>query len=420
MPSPPPPPADPKPHERFALPRPLPEFTLPPEGVPPAVEARYFAPERWDAEVANRGPDDDRDPVEHGLGKQESEAAAVLFVSDFHMADGSAGGDDFLDSHLHRDEDLGLMTGFFPPGGSRAGLFASVVTFALERVARRAAGRPRLDVVLHGDVVNFLELKGRGGTFVSRKHLPFYHTLDALRGRGTVYWLRGNHDYVVPEGPWRRGEFYANPALQVLAEHGDVFDQENWPPGPNNKGSRLAIEAGSPFEVHAGVDEHGTVKYLMSGIDNLRPWDDDAIEAFLDRRARHSDVALIAAALARLDYLGAADDSAAYQGALKRRQRQEYRDWLMVQGHTHVPAFAAGVYYNTGTWIATLVAPGGEEKHVEAFPFLLVYRDADGRRVEEYYTADQPTADDAPTAVLHTKESVNELRREYGYGELDD
>lgn len=404
-------------HEPFPLPRPRTEFDLPADGGSPAAVDRYFAPERWNAEVANHHPGDGRDPVAHGLGKVESTAEAVLVISDFHMADGSAGGDDFLDSHLHRDDEVGVETGFFPPGESRAGLFAAVVTFALDRV-RRAGGHPRLDVVLNGDVINFLELKGRGGTVVSRKHLPFYRTLDALGGFGTVVWLRGNHDYVVPHGPWRRGEFYANSALQLLAEHGDVFDEENWPPGPGNKGSRLAIEAGSPFEVHAGVDEAGTIKYLMSGIDNLRPWSDAAIRGFLDRRAKHSDVAAVTAIVSRLKYLGAADDSAAYNGALKRRKMSEYRDWLMTQGHTHVPAFAAGEYYNTGTWITTLVAPAGEEKQVEAFPFLLVYRDRSGGRAEEYYTADQPEGGGPPTARLHTRESVDELRREYGYEPL--
>ncbi len=410
-------PADLRPWEPFPLPRPLPEFDLPPDGGSPAEVQRYFAPERWEEEVARCRAHDGRDPVEHGLGRLESTAPAVLVLSDFHMADGGAGGDDFLDSHLRHDEELGLETGFFPAGESRARLVASVVTWALARV-RRAGGHPRLDVVLNGDVVNFLELKGRGGTYVSRKHLPFYRTLDALRGRGEVFWLRGNHDYAVPEGPWRRGEFYDNPALRLLAEHGDAFDEENWPPGPTNKGSRLAIEAGSPFEVHAGVEDSGEVKYLMSGIDNLRPWSDGAIRAFLDRRAKHSEVAAITAVLARLEYLGAADDSAAYRGALRRRSAGPYRDWLMAQGHTHVPAFEAGVYYNTGTWIPTLVAPGGEERHIEKFPFLLVYRSRDGRRVEEYYTAEQESPAETPTAVLHTEDSVNELRAEYGYEPL--
>jgi len=75
----------------------------------------------------------------------------------------------------------------------------------------------------------------------------------------------------------------------------------------------------------------------MSGLDNVRPLSDDAINAFLDRRSRYSDVAAVAAALARLKFVGSADDSAAYKGALRRRKAKEYRDWLMVQGHTHVP-----------------------------------------------------------------------------------
>jgi len=389
------------------------EFMLP--GDRPEEEEEYFAPERWDVEVGDWRPTDDRDPVEHHLGKLESPATAVLVVSDFHMADGSAGGDDFLDSHLHRDADTGLQTGYFPAGESRAGLFAAVVTFALDRVAGQAAGSPALDLVLAGDVCNFLEMKGRGGSYVSRKHVAFYRTVAAVGRRGAVYWLRGNHDYVVPAGPWRRGEFYVNPALELLAEHGDVFDPDNWPPGPANKGSRLAIESGSPFEVHAGVDEKGVIKYLMSGVDNLRPWNDAAIRAFLDRRRPHSDVAAMTAALARLKSIGVADDSRAYAGARARRSGDPYRGWLMAQGHTHVPACVPGEYYNTGTWIPTLVAPNGEEKHIEAVPFLLVYRGRSGGRVEEYYTADQPTADAAATAVRHTPDSVNALRREYGY-----
>ncbi len=410
-------PTDPTPGTAYRLPAPLPEFLPPPGGDDPEREQTYFDPERWDAEVINHYQPDDRDRVEHDLGKAESSCPAALIVSDFHMADGSAGGDDFLDSHLHRDEELDLETGFFPPGQSRGRLFGAVATFALQRTALKARGRPKLDVVLGGDVINFLELKGRGGTFVSAKHRPFYRTLDALRGRGEVYWLRGNHDYVVPHGPWKRGEFYANPTLQTLVEHGDFWDKENWPPGPGNKGSRLAIEAGSPFEVHASVSKECEIKYLMSGVDNLRPWNNDAIEAFLDRRSKVSDVAAIAAVLTRLDYVGAADDSAAYKGALKRR-KGEYADWLMIQGHTHVPALDPGVYHNTGCWISTLVAPKGEERHVEKFPFVLVYLGQDGGRVEEYYTADQPTPDAVATAMLHTEESVNELRKEFGYQPL--
>jgi hypothetical protein len=155
----------------------------------------------------------------------------------------------------------------------------------------------------------------------------------------------------------------------------------------------------------------------MGGLDNLRPWSNDAIEGFLDRRSKFSDIAWVAATLARLKYLGGADDSDAYQGALTRRKR-EYRDWLMVQGHTHVPAAVPGVYYNTGTWISSLVAPDGEEKQIEAFPFLLVYLARDGSRVEEYYIGCDATPERPAYARLQTPESVNEFRKEFGYKEL--
>ena len=175
-----------------------------------------------------------------------------------------------------------------------------------------------------------------------------------------VYWLRGNHDYIVPSGPWRPGVFYTNRILKTLAEHGDFWDKGNWPPGPTNKGSRLVIEPGAAFEVHPEVLDDGTITYLMSGVDNLRPWSDDAVEDFLDRRSKYSDVAALAALISRLKFVGAADDSAAYQGALERRRQGPYQDWLMVQGHTHMPAAVPGVYYNLGTWITTLVAPEGQ------------------------------------------------------------
>jgi UDP-2,3-diacylglucosamine pyrophosphatase LpxH len=397
------------------LPEPAPDLLPPPEGDDPAAERQYFDPERWDAEAVNHLPRDDEDPVASGRGRVEGRGTAVLFLSDFHLADSTAGGDDFLESHLHPDEECGgLYTGFFPPGESRARLVLSVLTFAFDRVARRAGASAALDIVLVGDVINFLDLKGRGGTYVSRRHAPLFHGLAAAGRRAAVTWLRGNHDYVVPSGPWQTGEFYVNGALQVLAEHGDFWDKENWPPGPTNKGSRLVLEAGSAFEVHPSVTKDGTIQYLMSGLDNLRPWSNDAVEGFLDRRSKYSDVAALAAAVARLKFVGAADDSAAYQGALKRR-RGEYRDWLMAQGHTHVPAAAPGVYYNLGTWITTLVAPRGKEAQVEAFPFLLVYPGPDGRRAEEYYAVRRDAPDAPPRAVLQSVDSVNELRREFGY-----
>jgi hypothetical protein len=400
----------------FPLPEPLPELLPPPDGEDPASERTYFDPPRWDAEFTTgwKGPDE-RDPVAEGKGRLEGGGTAALFVSDFHLADGTAGGDDFLESHLRPEEALGgLYTGFFPAGDSRARLFTSVLTFALRRVEDRAQPGARLDVVGHGDLINFLELKGRGGTLVSSKHRPLFRALAAVRSRAQVYWLRGNHDYVVPTGLWERGEFYTNDRLQTLAEHGDFWDGENWPPGPLNKGSQTMLTGGGPFEVHSWVNEDGTLHYLMAGLDNLRPWSDDAIQGFLNRRAKYSDVALAAALLAMVKDLGAADDSAAYKGARKRR-KGAHRDWLMVQGHTHVPAAVSGVYYNTGTWISTLVAPGGKEAEVSAFPFLLVYLDRDGRRVEEYYTVGEGVGRAQAEATLRSPEDVNELRKSFGY-----
>ncbi len=403
------------PHTPFILPDPAPDL-LPPGADDPEQEKAYFDPRRWDADAERPPPPDERDRVEHDLGRAEGSGSAVLILSDFHLADGSVAGDDFLDSHLHRDEELGLETGFFPAGQSRARLVASVVTFARQRV-RQVAGAAPLDVVLNGDVINFLEMKGRGGTLVSRRHRLLFRMLAALRGQAPVYWLRGNHDYVVPAGPWERGEFYANGRLRVLVEHGDFWDKENWPPGLANTGSRLVLEGAGAFEGLGEVTKKGDLKYLMAGVDNLRPWNDDAFKGFLNRRRKYSDVALVASLVAKLKFVGAADDSAAYKGALQRREGK-YRDWLMVQGHTHVPAFDAGVYYNTGSWIATLVAPKGEERHLEFFPFLLVYLDRDGRRVEEYYTTGQEKPADPPLTTLHTRQSVEELRRAYGYKEL--
>lgn len=405
--------------EGVPLPDPRPDFLPPPEGDPREFERLYFDPERWDAEVANHFIPNTDDPVAVGRGQVEGQGSAALFVSDFHMADGTAGGDDFLESHLHPEEEYGgLYTGYFPPGESRAGLFASVLTFALGRIGQAAGLNARPDVVLVGDVINFLEMKGRGATLVGRSHAPFFRALAAVRDQASVIWLRGNHDYVVPSGPWRRGEFYTNPMLRTLAEHGDFWDRENWPPGPTNNGSKLAIELGGPYEVHASVMREGTIRYLFSGVDNLRPWSNDALRAFLDRRSKYSDVAALSALLARMEDVGAADDSDALRGAELRRRKEPYRDWLMVQGHTHVPAMLPGAYYNLGTWISTLVAPKGKERQVEAFPFLLVYIDPNGRRVEEYYIVSRDRPGATPRAVLQTADSVNALRVEFGYSKV--
>jgi UDP-2,3-diacylglucosamine pyrophosphatase LpxH len=403
--------------ECFPLPRPLPSFQPGVAEQAASAAAAWFDPLRWNAEFAARRDFDRSDPAAGAIGRKESEASAALFLSDFHSGDGTAGGDDFLALHIRRDDELGIHTGFSPPGASHAGIFASVLTFALERIGQKGTPDAHLDVVLNGDVINLLELHGRGGTLVAPGHRPLFAGLAALGTRAPVYWLRGNHDYVVPAGPWQTGEVYVNPRLKTFAEHGDYWDKENWPPGPTNTGSRVVIEGSAAFEAHGTVLDDGEVKYLMSGIDNLRPFTRESIEGFLDRRKKYSEIAWVASLLARLKFGGAADESAAYRGALQRR-RKDYVDWLIVHGHTHVPALQPGVYANTGSWITSLVARKGKESHIEAFPFLLVYLDRAGNRVEEYFTVRPDESGFAGQATLETAASVGELRAVYGYGPL--
>jgi hypothetical protein len=403
-----------EPGDTVAMPEPDP-LLAPPGREAPEAESLYFDPERWDAEVSHAGAPPGDDPVIADRGRRESDARAVVFLSDFHLSDGTAGGDDFLESHLRPEADFrGLFTGFFPPGESRARLVLSALALAFRRVAARTGRTELPDVVLDGDVIDGLALKGRGGAYVSRRHLPLFRAAAGLRGRTGVYWLRGNHDYVVPAGPWEAGEFYANPRLRVLAEHGDRWDETNWPPGPTCQGSRLVLEMSSAAEVRASVADDGTLHYLMSGLDNVRPLSDDAINGFLDRRARYSDVAAVASAMSRLKFVGSADDSAAYRGALERRRLPAYADWVMVQGHTHVPAAVPGEYFNLGTWMSTLVGKRRQEKQIEAFPFLVVYEVA-GKRVEEFFVVRRADEKSPPRATLYSPDMVTELRKEFGY-----
>jgi hypothetical protein len=87
----------------------------------------------------------------------------------------------------------------------------------------------------------------------------------------------------------------------------------------------------------------------------------------------------------------------------------------MIQGHTHVPAFVPGVYYNTGSWISTLVAIEGQERHFEAFPFVLVYADRQGVRQEEYYTVRDAEPGKVAKITLETAVSIDALRKSFGY-----
>src|SRR5947208_2064262 len=116
-------PLPPSPFEPVDLPEPAPELVPRPVDQELEREKAYFHPERWDAETHALVEADDRDPVAYGLGMLEGQGRAALFLADLHMADGSAGGDDFLETHILPDATFnGLYTGFFPPGESRAEL----------------------------------------------------------------------------------------------------------------------------------------------------------------------------------------------------------------------------------------------------------------------------------------------------------
>jgi len=93
--------------------------------------------------------------------------------------------------------------------------------------------------------------------------------------------------------------------------------------------------------------------------------------------AQAATAAWLAGLLTRLKFVGAADDSAGYRGALGRRQGR-YRDWLMVQGHTHVPAAVPGDGGRSGGQLTTAGAVIG----VAAVAAVASYDHAyDGRRV---------------------------------------
>lgn len=112
--------ADPSANPAIPLPEPSPRLLPPAGGDSRDVERLYFDPEKWDAELVNQLVAMEEDPVAVGRGRVEGQGTAALFLSDFHIADGTAGGDDFLESHLHPEEEFGgLWTGFFPPGALR-------------------------------------------------------------------------------------------------------------------------------------------------------------------------------------------------------------------------------------------------------------------------------------------------------------
>jgi hypothetical protein len=55
---------------------------------------------------------------------------------------------------------------------------------------------------------------------------------------------------------------------------------------------------------------------------------------------------------------------------------------------------------------------------VEAFPFLLIYQDQEGRRIEEFYLVGGSATGSQPQAHLQTTETVSTLRKTLGYRPL--
>ena len=166
-------------------PRPT-RFLMPPgPRRPREAEGLYFDPGALDAEVAHAPAPPADDPVATGRGRIDGAGHAAVFLSDFHISDGTAGGDDFLESHLRPEGEYGgRSTGYFLPGESRTRARAGgpVPGLPADRRPDRPGGLPDVGQIRNGDVVDSLALKGRGGAYVSRRHLPLFRALATLRG----------------------------------------------------------------------------------------------------------------------------------------------------------------------------------------------------------------------------------------------
>jgi UDP-2,3-diacylglucosamine pyrophosphatase LpxH len=424
----------PTPTEEYPFANPPQTLPLPPDNVPP-TESAVQMPAAPDipplgpgVQVPSDGWLDDPSDLAPGTiyGEVVGEHRAVLVVSDFHLSDGGIG-DDFLENHLIRSAAVN------PPGGgyvgnraanpSRAILFSRVVAFAIARA--QSLGIPKIDIVLNGDIFDLLEMLSRGAPW-SKRHLPLFEVCDWANSNGhRVYYLCGNHDWIVPPGPWTAARWYVHQAMRVLVEHGDRFDRFNWPKGVSSMGAQLVLGTNifaysiGRLEIRADMAGLGLV-YRMAGIDNVRPFDDKTITEFIRRHYAPGMFPNIATAdaakvlfinlLQAAGFVGHADDSFCLKGARWMQAGGNYAGWLMVHGHTHIPVAVPNIYYNTGTFTATIVLPGNETL-IEQLPFLFLYHDGTGARKEEFYTV-------APTGkgLLRNRGAVNRLRETvYGY-----
>ena len=401
------------------------DSTTPKEASDPLPPPLEFEPLDTGVPVPPEGwYDDPRDfgdpPV---YGEEISDARAVLFVSDLHLSDGGVG-DDFLENHLVQSGSL--FVGNRAATKTRTALLSQVVRYAIDRA--QSVGISRIDFVLNGDTIDLLELLARGST-LSKRHTALFQLCHWLRSQGHgVYYVVGNHDWIIPPGPWTPAACYGNSVLETFAEHGDRYDRFNWPRGISSTGAQLVLGTNvfgySIGRLETRVDKKGPgLAYFMAGLDNLRPFDDKTIGDFIEAHyvpGMFPSIASAAAAkslfiglLAGIGFAGQADDRSGYAGAQWMRTAGAYKGWLMVQGHTHVPVAIPRVYYNTGTFTPTLVRPGNETL-IEAFPFLLVMS-VNGNRREEFRTAQAVSN----SSMMRNRAAVNRLRKHvFGYDPL--
>jgi UDP-2,3-diacylglucosamine pyrophosphatase LpxH len=409
--------------------------------IPNPVEYINGSPgEYWELaqQPPSEWPDSLKDLIEpvFGGGLQTSDSKAALFVSDLHMSDGT-GGDDFLENHLTQEGKWVVGNKF--TGTSKANLLARVITFVQGRLKKVFPNdTPKFDLVLNGDIVDQLEMMARNTT-LHDTHKGFFSICNGLRNNGhKVFYVRGNHDYVVPPGPWQKGTAYENTYLTTFAEHGDMFDKRNWPPGPDSWGSKFVLGNllpgfPSPADIETLIFKgpEGKFKAWYSGMDNVATSDlkyfmlkgkgfnilDNFLSAIALNFSTYQDVI---DEMERLDP-GSIPD---VRGALFRTLIK-YPDYLMVQGHTHVPVSIPGSFYNTGTWTPhvkvlkdvrhSLLTGINKRPDAESFnsinPFLLVYKkDGDANRTEEFYTVNQTGKNEQGKIALRNQQSINELR----------
>lgn len=288
-------------------------------------------------------------------------------------------------------------------------------------------GIPNMDMVLNGDIVDMLELLGRGSR-LSPQHNAFWGTLAGANKMGdSIFYLRGNHDFVIPPvNFFKKGIRYRNTTLETLAEHGDRYDPTNFPPGLNNFGSKLVVrlvaQAENFFTLIPGFKNGGI--YDLAGLDNLQPLTRKELRAFLLTRFRRGGGLIrLLAAFAQFGGFNKADDSKGYRGALKLAAQQPppkvNRSWLTVFGHTHVPIAVPNVHYNTASWLPALIkASKKNESLLDFVTFLLVYADPQtGKRIEEFYGAFFATCNN-PVLVRFKPGVVNMIRSQMGYKPL--